>query len=66
MKRVSRPPRKEAAPVRTCIECAHSSWDTSEINLTVDERKPFMLKCPFTRWVRFPKDAACDRFKQKV
>lgn len=48
-----------------CKDCAFAKWDMKPINLTVDGQKPFMLRCPFERYLRFPTDRACNRFRLK-
>ena len=51
--------------VNHCIDCAFSDWDRTFINLDF-KGEPFMLRCPFTHWKKFPDDNSCDRFVKKT
>lgn len=48
-----------------CIECMFAQDDMKFINLDING-KPFMLRCPFTKWKRFHNDLICDRFIPKI
>ena len=56
--------KKEEMPQNTCGDCYFSKDDTKFINRNL-KGQPFMLKCPFSNWVKFHHDIACDRFISK-
>ena len=67
MARVKKSTKKQESQiiVNHCIECAFSEWDRTFINLNF-KGEPFMLRCPFTHWKKFPDEPVCDRFVKKT
>lgn len=58
---------KRAAEVQhVCDECAHATYDTNPLNLSIWERKPTLIICalqPFPKIVVGTR--ACDKFRLK-
>lgn len=59
-----RPKLERPKATYTCEQCAFAELDRKEINRSLDGRY-FMLRCQFTPWKKFFKDAACERFMQR-
>lgn len=49
-----------------CDECAHATYDTNPLNLSIGDKKPTLIICAF---IKHPKivvgSIACDKFRLK-
>ena len=58
--------KRVAEQAHVCDECAHATYDTNPLNLSIVERKPTLIICPLQERKIVVGTIACKNFKKKL